>query len=343
MSSDGLSIGYTQPTFATRQDAIEQAVDNLVHHAQHLRIKKLLFSTCYGTWENEGSTLDSISTGSLVNILLGRYSTLHQCRTSLYQKANSLNRRKVYIAISNVILYYLRDVFLPTEVVPPSTDQQAANLSASVQSLAKAELYKPVLDVLYKSDNLEIIKTFLGYLGQPPGKIADTASTDLLSLVQMTHRQAPTPLQLKQHLINILKNQSSQANAQIIAREILRAFRPLYRTAEAPVVTTPDSLSPLEQELTEKCDVNQVRILLYSILYGPYADSPLQRQILRTKDLRDLLQETFEYCTTYGDFESKLTIIAHCLETSDGLNRALKVMLVSIYRYYSKDKHKTTR
>ncbi|NEQ50231.1 MAG: hypothetical protein F6K11_08885 [Leptolyngbya sp. SIO3F4] len=338
MSRDGLSIGYTQPTFATRQDAIEQAVSNLMQHSQSVRIKKLLFSVCYGTWENEGPTLDGISMRSLVGILLGRHSTLEQCRDSLYKKANNLNRSKVYTAISNVILHYLRGVFLPTGVCPPSTDQQAANLSASVQSLAKAELYKPVLDVLYKSSNLELIKTFLGYLAQPPGKIADTASTDLLSLVQMTHRQSPTPLQLKQHLIAILKHQSSQAGAQIIAREILRAFRPLYRTAATPVVTTPDSLSPLEQELSQKCDINQVRVLLYSVLYGPYANSPLQQQILQAKTLRDLLQETFEYCPTYSDFESKLTILAHCLETSDGLNRALKVMLVSLYRYYSKDK-----
>ena len=118
----------------------------------------------------------------------------------------------------------------------------------------------------------------------------------------------------------------------------MRAFRPLYVSRSAPVVTTPDSLSVLEQELAEKCDPDQVRVLLYSILYGPYADSPLQQQILRTKTLRDLLEETFDYCTTYSDFESKLTILAHCLETTDGLNRALKVMLISLYRYYSSDK-----
>ncbi len=339
MPSDGLSIGYTQPTFATRQDSIEQAVGRLIQHPQHVRIKKLLFSVCHGTWENESTVLDSVSMGSLVDIVLGRYTTLSQCRDSLHKKANSLNRQKAYIAISNVILYYLRDIFVPQVPRAPSTDQQVANLSASVQSLAKSELYQSVIDVLSKSNELDIIKTFLGYLGQAPGKIADTASTDLLSLVQSAHRQAPTPLQLKQHLMAILKNQSSPAQSQAIARTILRAFRPLYISANTPpVVTSPDSLTTLEQELAQKCDVHQVRVLLYSILYGPYADSPLQREILRTKTLRALLQETFEYCPTYGDFESKLTILAHCLETSDGINRALKVMLVSLYRYYTKDK-----
>ncbi|MEL6228989.1 MAG: hypothetical protein AAFR24_03670 [Cyanobacteria bacterium J06627_3] len=339
MPPDGLSIGYIQPTSATRQDAIEQAVGSLSEHPQHLRIKKLLFSVCYGIWENEPIALDSVSMESLVTILLGRYSTLHQWRDGLYKKAYSLNRRKMYVAIANLILYYLRSIFVPQEPLSPSTDQQAANLSASVQSRAKYELYKPVLDALSKSNNLGVIKTFLGYLGQAPGKIADTTGTDLMSLVQMVHRQAPTPLQLKQHLMSILKHQSSQAQSQIIAREILRAFRPLYISASMePVVTSPDSLTTLEQELAQKCDVNQVRVLLYSILYGPYADSPLQREILRTKTLRDLLQETFDYCHSYGDFESKLTILAHCLETSDGINRALKVMLVSLYRYYTKDK-----
>ncbi|MEM9482836.1 MAG: hypothetical protein AAGA83_04000 [Cyanobacteria bacterium P01_F01_bin.116] len=339
MPPDGLSIGYTQPTFATRQDAIEQAVGHLTQHTQSLRIKKLLFSVCYGTWENDVTALESVSMQSLVTILLGRYSTLLQCRDSLYKKAHSLNRKKVYIAISNLILYYLRAVFLPERPLSPSTDQQAANLSASVQSRAKAELYRPVVESLSKSENLEIIQTFLGYLSQPPGKIADTVSTDLLSLVQIAHRQAPTPLQLKHHLLAIIKHQSSLENCQIIAREILRAFRPLYVTGTMPVAPTPDSLSTLEQELSQKCDVTQVRVLLYSILYGPYADSPLQRQILQTKTLRNLLQETFEYCPTYGDFESKLTILAHCLETSDGINRALKVMLVSLYRYYSRHKN----
>ncbi len=338
MSPDGLSISYSQPTFAIRQDAIEQVVENLMQHSQHLRIKKLLFSVCYGTWENEVAALENVSMQSLIMILLGRYSTLNQCRDSLYQRANHLNRKKVYTAIANVILYYLRTVFRPQDQLSPSTDQQVANLSASVQSRAKSERYQPVIDELSKSGHLEIIKTFLGYLGQPPGKIADTASTDLLSLVQLAHRQAPTPLDLKQNLVNILKHQSSLVSAQIIARQILRAFRPLYAMAPTPVVTTPDRLTALETELTQKCDTSQVRVLLYSILYGPYADSPLQRQILQTKTLRDLLEETFDYCSTYSDFESKLTILAHCLETSDELNRALKVMLVSLYRYYANQK-----
>ncbi|MGD1853317.1 MAG: hypothetical protein ACFB2W_03620 [Leptolyngbyaceae cyanobacterium] len=338
MSPDGLSIDYSQLTFTTKQDAVEQAVSSLMQHSQHVRIKKLLFCVCYGTWENEGPTLNNVSLQSLVNVVLGRYSSLRQCRDSLYQKAYSLNRKKLYVAIANVIVYYLRYVFLPAQTLTPSTDQQAANLSASVQSQSQVELYKPVLDALYQSENLDIIKTFLGYLGQARGKIAETASTDLLSLVQMTHRQSPTPSELKQRLVDVLKHQPTRASTQIIAREILRAFRPLYRTTAMPVVATPDSLSPLEQELTQKCDINQVRVLLYSVLYGPYANSPLQQQIFHTKTLRDLLQETFEYCPTYSDFESKLTILAHCLETSDGLNRALKVMLVSLYRYYTKDK-----
>lgn len=310
-----------------------------MQHSQHLRIKKLLFSVCYGTWENEAAVLHTVSLQSLVTIVLGRYSTLQQCQDGLYQKAHSLNRRKLYTAIANTILHYLQLVFItPAEVRSPSTDEQAANLSASVQSQAKVELYQPVIDSLSKAQNLDVIKTFLGYLGQSPGKISDTASTDLLSLVQIAHRQAPTPLQLKQRLVAIVRTQASPAKAQATARQILRAFRPLYSTGTVPVVTTPDSLSILEQELGQKCDVNQVRVLLYSILYGPYADSPLQRQILRSKTLRDLLQETFEYCPTYTDFESKLTILAHCVETSDGINRALKVMLVALYRYYTNSK-----
>ncbi|MEM7065095.1 MAG: hypothetical protein AAF572_18295 [Cyanobacteria bacterium P01_B01_bin.77] len=339
MSPDGLSIGYSQPALATKQDAIEQAVGHLMQHSQHLRIKKLLFSVCYGTWENEAAVLQTVSLQSLVTIVLGRYSTLQQCQDGLYQKAHSLNRRKLYVAIANTILYYLKLVFITPEVRTPSTDEQAANLSASVQSQAQTELYRPVVDSLANAQNLDIIKTFLGYLGQSPGKIADTASTDLMSLVQLAHRQSPTPLQLKQHLVAIVKTQSSPVNAQGVARQILRAFRPLYSPSTVPVVTTPDSLGILEQELSQKCDVSQVRVLLYSILYGPYADSPLQRQILRSKTLRDLLQETFEYCPTYTDFESKLTILAHCLETSDGINRALKVMLVGLYRYYARGKH----
>ncbi|MGD1951688.1 MAG: hypothetical protein ACFB14_18890 [Leptolyngbyaceae cyanobacterium] len=343
MSPDGLSIGYSQPTFATKQNAIEQAVTNLTQHSQNLRIKKLLFSVCYGGWENEIAVLNGISIRSLITILLGRYSNLHQCRQSLYQKANNLNRKQVYMAIANVALYHLRTVFPAQTPLSPSTDQQAANLSAAAQSKAKSELYEPVIEELSKLDNIDVIKTFLGYLGQPPGAIADTTGTDLLSLVQLVHRQAPTPLQLKHHLAYILRsqrNQPSLASSQIIARQILRAFWPLYRTGKTPVVTTSDSLTTLEQELSQKCDVDQVRVLLYSVLYGPYAaGSPLQRQILQTKTLRDLLLEAFDYCPTYSDFESKLTILAHCLETSDGRNRALKVMLVSLYRYYTKDKN----
>jgi len=54
--------------------------------------------------------------------------------------------------------------------------------------------------------------------------------------------------------------------------------------------------------------------LLLSTVRSPFTASRQDWVTLKSKSLDDLLQATFEYCETFSDLESKLTIMCHCVD-----------------------------
>jgi len=58
----------------------------------------------------------------------------------------------------------------------------------------------------------------------------------------------------------------------------------------------------------------RAKILLLSTVRSPFTASRQDWVTLKSKSLDDLLQATFEYCETFSDLESKLTIMCHCVD-----------------------------
>ncbi|MGP1375202.1 MAG: adenylate/guanylate cyclase domain-containing protein [Almyronema sp.] len=77
------------------------------------------------------------------------------------------------------------------------------------------------------------------------------------------------------------------------------------------------NLFPLRLEILKYTNPLRAKILLLSCVYGPFSFTEPEWRSLRTKTLEDLLKETFDYCQTFADLESRLTILAHCLDSTD--------------------------
>ena len=339
MSVDGLDPTLVSIAAEVRKDAVAQSAANLSQHLESHRIKKLLFGTHQESWENDRTIIDSIPMEVLLEALLTKFSTFERCRVALHHRANSLNRRKIYLPLAAAVLRQLRVVFrlvmaassLPATATMMQSATQISSDTAMDRS-SNAEIYLPVVEYLTRSKDLAIVKAFLITLGRYNPEVDDRAvDTDLLSLVQTAHQRAFTPIRLRQNLFTVLRPYSSSSAARRVANVIWKAFQPLY---DMPITASPSDLAMLESKLVHSCEGDHVKILLYSILYGPYADSPQQRILMASKSLRGLLKDAIEYCPSYKDFESKLTILSHCIDTSDAICHTIKTMLTVFHSYY---------
>jgi adenylate cyclase len=78
----------------------------------------------------------------------------------------------------------------------------------------------------------------------------------------------------------------------------------------------------------------RAKVLLHSCLYGPFGYTPQDWGNLSRNTLDDLLRQTFTYCPSHADLDSKLTIMAHCMEQSDEGIAVANIIIQAMRAYY---------
>ncbi|MEM9906173.1 MAG: adenylate/guanylate cyclase domain-containing protein [Cyanobacteria bacterium P01_D01_bin.44] len=124
---------------------------------------------------------------------------------------------------------------------------------------------------------------------------------------------------------------------------IARAAAPRTQTStplSVAVIKERTDLFDLRLEISKYCNPLRAKILLHSVLYGPFGYSTQEWSSLKTKTLDDLLKEIFEYCPDFTDLESKLVIIAHCLEDVAEAEKVSSAIATAIKGYYPPAKSK---
>lgn len=111
---------------------LEKVIANLNNHQQAARIKKLLFAVSQNRWENN---LDEINIYQLKNLLtdiLQCYPTPRDLEIVFKKIIEKMNKRKLYLAISQVILTQLEDLYnnLPEAV---DSEVQTTEISYGTQ------------------------------------------------------------------------------------------------------------------------------------------------------------------------------------------------------------------
>lgn len=82
----------------------------------------------------------------------------------------------------------------------------------------------------------------------------------------------------------------------------------------------------------------RAKVLLYSCLHGPFSFSRQDWFELKNQTLDQLLQEIFEYCPTFSDLESKLTILSHCLDSAEENIPVAQAIARAMKPYYPADR-----
>lgn len=96
-------------------------------------------------------------------------------------------------------------------------------------------------------------------------------------------------------------------------------------------------LFDLRIDILQYANPLRAKILLHSCLHGPFSYTSQDWVHLRHTTLEDLLHGIFEYCPSYADLESKLSIMAHCLGQAEETLPVADVITRAIRAYYPQD------
>ncbi|MGF1459498.1 MAG: adenylate/guanylate cyclase domain-containing protein [Leptolyngbyaceae cyanobacterium] len=384
------------PETHSAESALAIAAQTLEQDPQIRRIKKLIFGTYQGVWENDPKVLAQFDLLMLLQQLQQRYHTLISLEKALQTLASRLNHKEIYLQIVQTVLTAVEPAY-------DQPDETGTALTASVTEHQRA--YQQIAQELtQQSDRLRIKKLLYAILHSAwENDPAQLSLHTMEELVADVHQIAPIEVDLSYHLERIIKRLNRQERYTQLALAISEAFHRLYGDASADIhglsappaenigdsqvsiasdatsiaqdegFTTlthwqsveladeqtcahvgeinrcykggpraPDShlvrprdranLYNLRLEIMRYTNPLRAKILLLSTVRSPFTDSRQDWLTLKSKSLDDLLQATFEYCHTFSDLESKLTIMCHCvdnvsenIQTSGAILQAMKV------------------
>ncbi|MEM9093319.1 MAG: hypothetical protein AAGC93_31925, partial [Cyanobacteria bacterium P01_F01_bin.53] len=388
----------TRPFFAEGVEGyvfdspLDQALQTLSDHTEHIRIKKLIFGTCQNLWENESTVLDQFTLHHLIESLMQRNPSVEHCRASLYRIVATLNHKEIYSDVAEVILQAVTPLYLQrsADLLSAEPTTQKDNAIEEIADETK-DRYQQVADDLERDSQIIRIKKVLYCLCHKvwESDIQKIEQVDTVVLVQQLYQLTPSPNDLKFRLRHLLHHLNRKAKYTKIINIIFKAFQPLYsaRTELIPMSTPglpnvndtdspetcfgdlPEGIHPentvafsakalegsamgdisrvkdredlfeLRLDIIKYCNPLRAKILLHSTLYSPFTGSSHEWSLLRSKTLEDFLREVFDYCPSFQDLESKLSIIIHCLEDTDEHEPVVNAILKAIQPYYPTTSH----
>ncbi|HEY9888852.1 MAG TPA: adenylate/guanylate cyclase domain-containing protein [Candidatus Obscuribacterales bacterium] len=384
------------PVAVGNQSPLAIAALALEQDPQIRRIKKLLFGTYQGVWENDPKVLAQFELLALLEKLHQRHHTLISLEKALQAMAAKLNHKTIYLAVTDTILSALEPVYYQAE--DATTSREQTSLSQTRQC------YRDIAHALTQhSDRLRIKKLLYAVIHNVWENDANKLALHTLEdLAIAVHRIAPAEADLSYHLERIIKRLNRPDRYTQLGLLISEAFHCLYglpaetvlnaaeQTAlevsdggqtmmlsnEGPQndegltsLTHWDSAPPEEQtsaavtlppppipagallgettKLRDRANLFNLRleimryttplrakILLLSTVRSPFTATPQDWLTLKSKSLDDLIQDTFHYCKTFADLESKLTIMCHCVDNVGENIQAAGAILQAMKSFY---------
>jgi adenylate cyclase len=279
------------------------------HEADELRFRKLLFCLCHHHWENDSAALMQINLVDLIQQSLQVAPHRRDLRYHLGRIVKRVNRRKTYTRVANDLMAAFQVLYNQKEAGAEPSGESSSDSGqisngrsgdASPVPIEETRLSSPPM----MEDDSGPNQTTDTCLGQP---MSQEGYEDLTTL----HDSLSTPIHTQEP--GRISGDGSHA--------------PRSRS----------SLFDLRLDIVQYANPLRAKILLYSCLHGPFSYTNQDWYTLRQKTLNELLHQTFRYCPTFSDLDSKLTIIAHCLDPHDENAQIAGTIALAMKPYYPKD------
>ncbi|MEM9119631.1 MAG: adenylate/guanylate cyclase domain-containing protein [Cyanobacteria bacterium P01_F01_bin.56] len=389
----------TESSQENRQSPLTQAAIALEQNPQYRRIKKLIFGTYQGVWENDAKVLAQFDLTMMLTQLQQRHHTLISLEKALQTIASQLNHQAAYLGLVDAILTVLEPVY-------DQPDQTEGTMPLVLDGLHK--YYQQAAQSLMQHSDRQRIKKLLYAVVHSTWQndSAALALHTIAELIAEVHQVAPTEGDLSYHLERIVKRLNRKARYTQLALLISEALHPLYvnihesvpdttlanppqiadedlTTARSDTATSisedgmtsltnwlsleasgdqtcahinhspsgfnsePDNektparardranLYHLRLEVMRYTNPLRAKILLLSTVRSPFTGNRQDWLTLKSQSLEDLLHATFEYCQTFSDLESKLTIMCHCVDNVGENVQTAGAILQAMKPFYS--------
>ena len=221
---------------------LSSALRELSEHKNHRRIRKLLYGTYYGMWENNAAVLETVPMKTLLEVITERNSSLDECRESLYCIVETLNRKTTYTRVADTILeslsaFYSEEssgTFSDTEAVPTAAGGLLVNPMMA--------LYKDVADRLDLREEKVRMKKLLYCLCYEKWENDNEAIAKIhtMTLVEALYQQITTIQGLQNRLRAILVRLNRKATYAPIANALFEECQALYPEGSSQV-SMPDN------------------------------------------------------------------------------------------------------
>jgi class 3 adenylate cyclase len=284
-----------------------QISDTLKSDSNYLRIKKLLYSLCYHTWENDPAILVHFPLSDLLRHVHQLAPYPHYLDYLLHNTIQKLNHQREYQKVIEVIAQQFQRIY-----------ELDMHIAGSIFNAAP--IPEPVATAEPATQNSTPDSGEWEALEQDTS--GDHEHTQPLASSSSTVEADPPP---PSHQTEVMPS-AGHPSAH-------------YPASANSVNSTQTGIAPnwpeLCEELTQTADPLRLKTLLFACLYGPPDATPEGQAILESLPLEELLNATFDYCPTLADLENKLTVMAHCLSEPDLNLRVASTMLQTIAPYYS--------
>ena len=215
---------------------LNAALKALTNHQNHRRIKKLLYAAYYGMWENDAVALEAVPLKTLIEVLTQRNDSLEECRYSLYQIVDTLNRKTVYAKVADTILDSLY-AFYSEESADTTNEDGVPTQPGEVLINPMIALYKDIADRIDLRDERIRMKKLLYCLCHEKWENNNEiiARIRTITLVETLYQQVTTIQGLQNRLRAVLLRLNRKATYAPIANALFEECQALYPEGNSQV------------------------------------------------------------------------------------------------------------
>ncbi len=331
-------------------DQYAPIVCQLEQDANAVRIKKLILYACKNWWENDLDRLSVISLQNLVQELRYLNPTLEHLQYKLKLLVGTLSKQEEYLQVANTIIENLAGLYrtaTPIEKITINTNpldgiggelqtqitqalEQEANSSSRIKKLMICAARK-----YWEADTIKV------------------EQAEIKKLISELAHQYPTIESLQIGLAAIVKSLNKPIEYAAIANMILRQMGKLYiqedtvqenapfqksvdsqpsQALDQPVCQTADpiiSLFDMRLEIIKFANPLRAKILLFSLVYYPFAGKEQDWSNLKLHSLEGLLRSVTTVCSSLEALQLKIEAAAHQLSQPEDYLAVASVILKS--------------
>lgn len=208
---------------------VQSIAQKLQKHKQLQRLKKLVYYTSTGNWENDANVLNDLSLEKLLEDLCQSNSSLEELSDALYQSVDTLNHQTVYSELANLIIAKIGVLYQDSSVYT-----EVIMMKPSVRDNIPEDVISKVIDQLNKNSEVARIKKLIFYLVKEQWEndlnVIDSYSfKDLILGIRESYQNFADVEKAFSDLVATLNRQHIYiAVSEIIIQELIK----LYKTEE---------------------------------------------------------------------------------------------------------------